>query len=89
MLLTSTGNQDDPVKIALIKFENHPSVIEIKRNVNIEQNFSFSEISKEDVEFELRHLKSKKASTFMSIPTSQLKQMADIIAEPLIQVWNK
>ena len=41
-----------------------------------------------NIESEVRSLKSKKASTFMNIPTKLLKQVVDIIAEPLMQIWN-
>ena len=37
---------------------------------------------------EIRNLKTKKASTFMNIPTKQLKKGTEIIEEPLMQIWN-
>ena len=33
-LLNTTGNLTDPVDIALKKFENHPSILDIKENVS-------------------------------------------------------
>ena len=87
-LLTFTGDLTDPVKIALKKFENHPSIIDIKDNVTIENKFSFSKVGIGDVELEVKSLKTKKATMFMNIPSKLLKQVVDIIVEPLMQIWN-
>ena len=54
----------------------------------MEAKFSFSEASICDIELEVKSLKTKKASTFMNIPPKQLKQVTDIIVEPLMQIWN-
>ena len=41
-LLTEAGNLENPVKILIKKFENHPSILSINENINIEQSFQFS-----------------------------------------------
>ena len=87
-LLTDTGSLTDPVKIALKKFEVHPSIIQIKEIVAVETSFSFSKVGIGDIEFEVKSLKTKKASTFMNIPAKRLKQVVEIIVEPLMQIWN-
>ena len=88
-LLNATEDLTDPVKIALKKFEFHPSILEIKDKVTVETKFYFSKIGIGDIEVELRNLKTKKASTFMNIPAKHIKQVVDIIAEPLMQIWNR
>ena len=88
ILMTPTGNLINPIEVALKKFENHPSIIDIKNNVVIGTTFSFSKVSKGDIEFEIRSLKTNKASTFMNIPTKQLKQVVDVVVEPLMNIWN-
>ena len=87
-LLNVTENLNNPVEIALKKFENHPSIIDIKRMVDLESEFVFSKISGADIKQELQSLKTRKASTHMSIPTKHLKQVIDIIIEPLVEIWN-
>ena len=87
-LQNDTGNLVDPVDIALKKFQNHPSVNDIKRNVSIDSKFSFSKVTITDIENELKTLKTKKASTFLNIPAKHLKQVTDIILQPLMQIWN-
>ncbi len=88
VLLNDTGDLKDPVKVILKKFESYPSVMNIKEKVNVDIKFSFSKVSISDIKSEIKSLKSNKASTFMNIPTKILKQVIDIIAEPLMQIWN-
>ena len=88
VLLNDTGDLKVPVKIALKKFESHPSIIDINEKVTVENKFSFSKVRICDMLLEIRNLKPKKASTFMNIPTKQLKKVTEIIEEPLIQILN-
>ena len=66
ILLNDTEDLKDPVKIALKKFESHPSFIDINDKVTVESKVSIC-----DIELEIRNSKTKKASTFMNIPTKQ------------------
>ena len=88
VLLNDTGELTSPVKVALKKFEVHPSIIDINEKVDVEEKFSFSKVNLCDIEFELKNLNTKKATTFMNIPAKVLKQVKDIIGEPLMQIWN-
>ena len=42
-----------------------------------------------DESIQLRRLKNNKASTFVNIPAKQLKQIIEVICEPLKDVWNE
>ena len=70
-------------------FENHSSIICIKENVKVGNSFFFSVITTEDIKKEIKKLDSKKAGTFMDIPTMQLKQVCDIVCKPLAKIWNR
>ena len=59
-LLTETDNLEDPIKISIKKFENHPSVLSINENINVEQSFQFSEITSEEVLSEINNLDIRK-----------------------------
>ena len=59
-LLTETGNLEDPIETFIKKFENHPSILSINKNINVEQSFQFSEITSEEVIGEINNLGSKK-----------------------------
>ena len=72
-LLTDTSITFDRVKESIIRFEIHPSIRSINENVEIDQRFSFSEVTVADIKVEVKNLDSKKAGTFMNIPTKHLK----------------
>jgi hypothetical protein len=87
-LENNTAGITDPVLKAVKRFEDHPSILEIKKNVTIDTEFSFSEVTKEEMIIEIDKLKVKKAGTYMNIPTSILKESKEVVAEPLRQIWN-
>ncbi len=87
-LKNDTENVCDAVKKAIITFENHPSIIDIKEMIDISSEFSFSKVSHSDIKLELKNLKTNKAATFNNISPKQLKQVTDIIVDPLVKIWN-
>ena len=87
-LINNTGNLSDSVEIAVTKFENHPSVIDIKEMIEVDTEFSFSKVSSYDIKVELKKLKINKATTFLNLTAKQVKQVVDIIVDPLTQIWN-
>ena len=87
-LENNTDGITDPVLKAVKRFEDHPSVLEIKKNVTLNTEFSFSEVTIEEMSTEIDELKVNKSGTYMNIPTSRLKEAKDIVAEPLMQIWN-
>ena len=88
ILQNDTWGLSNPVDIALRKFQDHPSVRNINKMVDKESKFCFSKVTKVDIERELKSLKTRKASTFLGIPAKHLKQVTDIILEPLMKIWN-
>ena len=89
LLLTETNDTLSSVDEAIQKFEKHPSISSINENVKVDQRFSFSEITVDDIRIEIKNLNSKKAGTFMNIPAKQLKQAIEIVDEPLMTIWNE
>ena len=71
-LLTETGDISDPVETAIKRFEVHPSILEIKANVT-PSTFTFSEVTRTDIENQIKKLNPKKSGTFGDIPTNLLK----------------
>ena len=78
----------DPVKKSIQKFRNHPSIIDIKKNVSLTSKFSFSELDITDMIAEISNLNEKKSGTFMNIPVKRLKEVVDIVAQPLTDIWK-
>ena len=89
-ILNPTENlvNQDPIEKAIYKYKDHPSILEIKKNVNIESEFTFSNVTEAAMKKEIEKLDTKKAGTFKNIPTKMLKEMKDIVPKPLAQIWN-
>ena len=87
-LLDETHDISDPVQKAIKKFGSHPSIIDIKRNVTLTSKFSFCEVDAAEMIKEINNLNAKKSSTFMNIPVKRLKEVVDIAAKPLTDIWN-
>ena len=75
-------------KKAIKKFGHHPSIIDIKKNVSVGTKFSFKEVSLHDMTKEINSLNVKKSGTFMNIPVKRLKEVVDIVAQPLTDIWK-
>ena len=73
---------------AIGKFENHPSVQAVKQNVSVNQDFYFSNIEVSDILKETAALNNKKNGTFGSISKKLLKEVSDICASALNDIWN-
>ena len=71
------------------KFENHPSILSINGNVNVEQPCQFSEIISEGVLSEINNLDSKRAGSYKNIPSKILKETSKISSERLAKIWNE
>ena len=88
-VIKSAENLTDPVMIALKKFENDPSIIDIKENVCVKSKFTFSKVGISNIELEISNLNTKKVGTYLNIPTKIMKQVQQVISEPLMHIWNK
>ena len=86
--LCDTENLSDPVDIAIRKFENHPSVQAIKQNISVNKYFHFSNTEGSDILKETTALNNKKNGNFGNIPTKLLKEVSDICATALNDIWN-
>ena len=87
-LLDETYDISDPVQKAIKKFANHPSIIDIKKNVTLTSRFSFCRVDVAEMIKEINNLDAKKSGTFMNIPVKRLKDVVDIAAKPLTDIWN-
>ena len=55
-LLTDNSDIDDPAEKAVKKFENHPSILDIKRNISVSTSFTFTEVDAAEVLLEINDL---------------------------------
>ena len=65
----------DPVLNAIKKFENHPSILEIKNQVpsDVDFPFSFRKVTLNEIINEIKSLDESKASQSNDIPTNVIK----------------
>ena len=84
-LLTETGDLEDQIKISKKKFENHPSALSINANINVEQSFQFSEITKEGLS-EINNLGSRKVGSYKNIETKIVKESSETSIEHLAKI---
>ena len=88
LLLENTGDLSNPIEIAIKKFENHPSILNIKDNISLSSSFTFTQVTLSDIEKEIKNLHPKEASTFQNIPIKHLKETSNICSESLVNIWN-
>ena len=70
------------------KYENHPSIKKINENVRVEHNFSFKDMTSQDLEKEISKLDTKKASLEDDFPTTILIRTSDIVSGHLSKFFN-
>ena len=87
-LLAPVDGLNDPIDIAIKKYEKHPSILLIKQKVPVDfQRFSFRETTVVEMENEIKALDPKKAAAQNSIPTKILKSTSNICSSILINIW--
>ena len=89
ILVDDASDEQNPVRKAVKKFQNHPSIIDIKKHVLTVEKFSFWEVDVAEMVKEINDLDGKKCGPFMDIPVKCLKETADIVAESLTEIWIK
>ena len=76
-----------PIEAVILKYSNHPSVLNINKNVK-KVMFSFLETDLESIEEVLKALNEKKVCISSSIPPKILKENRCICAGPLTYIIN-
>ena len=77
------------VKQIIKKFENHPSIVEIKKNINVVEKFTIKEATVSDINTLLKSVNTKKATGPDNIPPKLVKLSANVIDSHLCNIINK
>ena len=88
LTLGDRTNLSNSVEIAIKKFENHPSVQIIKEQICVEREFDFEQVSIDDILKEMKNLYNKKNRTFTNILSNRLKEVSEVTAPCLTDIWN-
>ena len=78
----------DPVNHAIKKFSNHPSILSIRKNIEVTDSFRFSRSDETQIISIVNKLNPKKKGMSSSIPTDILKKSIHIVASDLAIIWN-
>ena len=88
-LLRDTTDISDPIKKAIIKYENHPSIIKINETHAITNKLSFSTVTRDDVQKIVNDLDISKATAYCSAPTKIFKENFDIFSDVITNIYNE
>ena len=69
-------------------YESHPNILKRKENVNLENKFSFNDMTSQDFKKEISELDPKKAGIENDIPAKILIRSKDIISDYLSNIYN-
>ena len=86
--LSDASDKNDPIEIEIKKFKNHPSIVNVNKNIPKTTTFSFDEIENDSIKKAIDNLDSRKSGTFGGIPANYIKGVSDISAKFLHTVWN-
>ena len=78
----------DPIDTIIGKFENHPSILQIKVSTDQRQQFDFQKTTKEEVHDQIKML-SQKASPQGRVPPKILKEISTVFAVSLSHFFNE
>ena len=87
--LRDTTDINDPIEKAIIKYENHHSIIKINETHAITNKFSFSTVTRDDVQKIVNALDISKATAYCSVSTKILKENFDIFSNVITNIYNE
>ena len=78
----------DEIDDILKQYELHPSIIKIKENVIIGEQFKFIDLTEQDMQNQILQLNSKKAGIENDLPAKMLKKSNYIVSDYLCDIYN-
>ena len=86
--LSDTSNLNNPVEVAIKKFESQPSILTTTENIPIGYLFQSEHCQASAILREISELDLSKIITFKSIPFNRLKEMSVVCAPYLSKITN-
>ena len=88
--LNTTNISHNPIENAVYKYENHPSVIAVKKYMKgTNSSFSFQTVTKQNIAKLITNLDIKKAVQSMDIPTKLVKEFGCLFSTFITSTSNK
>ena len=79
---------NDEINRAISKFKDHPSIIKIKDNVNVESKFIFDMINEDGIIHQIKNLNVNKPTTFNNIPVKIILENKDVCSPFIYKIFN-
>ena len=78
----------DQISSIIDKFKDHPSILNIKERIYINEKICLVEISENDITTAVNNLNTRKPTTFNNIPAKLIKENCDICTPHLCKIFN-
>ena len=86
----TTDNSQDPIQNAICKYENHPSIILIKKHVELaNSSFIFETVTKEKIEKLVTNLNIRKAVQSNDISAKLVKELGYLFSKYIVISINR
>ena len=85
---TGSNIHTKPIDAITKVYEMHPSILEIKKDVNVENKFVFTNTTTNAFKDEINKLDPSKAGIENNIPTKILISTSDIVCTHLSHIYN-
>ena len=86
----TTDNSQDPIQNAICKYENHPSIILIKKHVELaNSSFIFETVTKEKIQKLVTNLNIRKAVQSNDISTKLVKELGYLFSKYIVISINR
>ena len=82
--VTNSVELDEIIK----RYKDHPSILKIKENIEIDGNFSFEDTNPHKMGIKIRQQDPKKARVENDIPSKLLIETSDIVSQHLADIYN-
>ena len=86
--LNDVSDENDPIKIAMKTFKDHPSIVNINKNIPKTETFTFNEIEADLIKKMIDNLDARKSEISGAIPANCLKGVSYISANFFHTVSN-
>ena len=83
-----TENINDKIENILTRYRSHPSVLMIKKNIQVEKKFNFADTTEDEMYKKVKSLDPKSACQENDIPAKLLIGTNDIISSHLSKIYN-
>ena len=88
--LNTTDNSQDPIENAIWKYENHPSIILIKKHMEgANSSFVFETVTKQKIEKLITNLNIRKVAQSNDIPSKLVKEFGYLLSKYIVASSNR